>query len=144
MMVQLGLQNLFIEGLGVQLIAWSSFHRISQVPHYNVILLFPLLQLSPALINRQEPKERELSTILLRFFLYIPVHEFKCMEMTAELVVSYLLTWHRWWRGRACRWRMLRSWPSDTFGRSPPPPACQFHQTELMYVCSLHVMVVKE
>ena len=48
MIMELRLDHLFIEGLGVELITWSSFHWISQIAHYDIVLLLPFLQFRPA------------------------------------------------------------------------------------------------
>jgi hypothetical protein len=46
--VELGLEHVLVEGLGVELVAGASLHGISEIPHYHVELLRALLQLSPA------------------------------------------------------------------------------------------------
>lgn len=46
-LVQLRLDDVLVEGLGVELIAWSIFDWVRKISHYNIVLILPLLQLSP-------------------------------------------------------------------------------------------------
>jgi hypothetical protein len=46
--VELGLEHVLVEALGIELVAGASLHGIREVSHYDVELLRALLQLSPA------------------------------------------------------------------------------------------------
>ena len=71
LIIELRLDHFLIKGFGVELVAWSSFNRVSQISHYNVIFLLPHLKLHPESNNSYKSKHRKTQDIYLYLYSYL-------------------------------------------------------------------------